>query len=718
MKKGIWTGILTILLLVCLPWNIQAGAKPQKPEMTLEWGFQGMVESGSCVPVYVTVTNGGSAFEGKLEMEVPIGASQYGSISNQIIMVDGNMESTRDRVTTWIRDITLEANETRTEIFYLSFPTFCGTVRAYLKEGNTIVQTGELTKDFSDNADRAIIGIVEGTKKDLEMLDGIRLKIDEYGISDVFTYAQSMKTEEIPTDWNGLGQVDVLLLDEKNQLSQEQWLAVCRWKQDGGVLLIRKDGSFAELFQNFLLSEESSVLYEGLNEKWGYIAYDNYETSQTPVRKRPGVMKYFVLILLYACLAGPILYLILKKWDKRQYLWRCVAVLAVVFLGIVAFMGRSTRLSAPVLTKKQVFIQEDQIWSEMIQLGVQAPHNSTYQLYLDNKYHLVQVGSIGDDGDSVNVDTADSVEIYEKEDSYKLTFRRQPVFSNNTFCLSREKMLMEEEKIQIHADGENEKVEGTWKNPTEYTIQNVILVLANRIMFLDDLEAQGEGSFAEPIYSYGTGGLEVVLREYMDLTETEYPEYELDVIIDKIWENQKNTPNTAYLLGIIENVDDSFQKNSGYDVYGITIFGMPVEIDFTKENGQIFCSNAEMTAEVISGSATSGTNLMYGKDAVLEYALGEYGTITKLEMFDPQYDEERYFMPFIGTMAFYNWEKQQYDVIDKKQREFSQKELEPYLSDTGALRVSYQLKEGMDVTSKNCTLPCLKVEGKVVESNA
>lgn len=63
--------------------------------------------------------------------------------------------------------------------------------------------------------------------------------------------------------------------------------------------------------------------------------------------------------------------------------------------------------------------------------------------------------------------------------------------------LNRDHAVSPEEEMQIHASGDNEHIEGRWKNPTGYRIENAILVLTNRIVFLGDLEPGEEGTFSE-----------------------------------------------------------------------------------------------------------------------------------------------------------------------------------------------------------------------------
>lgn len=130
--------------------------------------------------------------------------------------------------------------------------------------------------------------------------------------------------------------------------------------------------------------------------------------------------------------------------------------------------------------------------------------------------------------------------------------------------------------------------------------------------------------FFEKIHSYGNGGLEKILRKYLDLKDTEYPDYAVNAVTEQIWDAQRKEIEGVCLLGTISNSDTSFEMNSGYEVDGITQFYMPVDISWQKEEGTIFCPNGEVLASVESGSATAGTNLMYGQDAVLDYDLSDW----------------------------------------------------------------------------------------------
>ena len=721
MRKYI-RGIVLVLLILLLPCLVWAEDEPENDiEITLNWGFNGKAgNSDVCLPVTATLTNHGEAFEGQLEMEVPIAGNQESDLGESLTLIGNDMDYTRSKVCVWKKNIALDAGETRQETFYLTFPWVNGTVQAYLKDGSRTVQTASLSKNFSANQNIALIGAIGARPEDVQQLDGMQISADTTeGMGDIFVSVYQMDASEIPDSWKDLSQLDALLIGSDAAISGEQWVTLHRWQQEGGILLTAEDGQdLFEIFQNFLNGESRTTFFDGLSEKWGYVVYVGYDTSQIPVRKSPGLIKYFILILFYACVAGPGLYLILKKQGKRKYFWSGVTLLSVLFLGIVALLGTSTRLTAPVLTMKRTYTQQDHIWGEKLQLGVQAPYNSTYQLYLDKSYHLTMSSESGYSAENVNTNITDKVEIYEKEDCYKLTFSRLPVFAGNTFFLNRDHAVSPEEEIQIQASGDNEHIEGRWKNPTEYRIENAILVLTNRIVFLGNLEPGEEGTFSEKIHSYGNGGLEKILRKYLDLKDTEYPDYAVNAVTEQVWDAQRKETEGVCLLGTISNSDTSFEMNSGYEVDGISQFYMPVDISWQKEEGTIFCPNGEVLASVERGSATAGTNLMYGQDAVLDYDLSGLGEITGIKFFKPEYDDPKYFEAFRGKVAFYCWSSGEYETISKWEKMFDGTELEKYLSADGKLRVRYQLADDMDVTDKNCTLPCLQITGKVVNPDA
>lgn len=258
MRKYI-RGIVLVLLILLLPCMVWAEDEPENDiEITLNWGFNGKEgNSDACLPVTATLTNHGEAFEGQLEMEVPVAGSQESDLGESLTMIGNDMDYTRSKVCVWKKNIALAAGETRQETFYLTFPWANGTVQAYLKDGSRTVQTESLSKNFSANQNIALIGVIGAQPEDVQQLDGIQISEETTeGMGDIFVSVYQMDPSEIPDSWKDLGQLDALLIGPEAAISGEQWVTLHRWQQEGGILLTVEDGQdFFEVFENFLNGE-------------------------------------------------------------------------------------------------------------------------------------------------------------------------------------------------------------------------------------------------------------------------------------------------------------------------------------------------------------------------------------------------------------------------------------------------------------------------------
>lgn len=108
----------------------------------------------------------------------------------------------------------------------------------------------------------------------------------------------------------------------------------------------------------------------------------------TPIRKQPGSVLFISLIVGYAVLAGPALYLILKKRKKRYFLWTGICALSLVFVLLIGVLGNSTAMKAPVIVYKNSLYQNGSVVEETLNFEIQAPYNSNVELYLDSSYQM------------------------------------------------------------------------------------------------------------------------------------------------------------------------------------------------------------------------------------------------------------------------------------------------------------------------------------------
>lgn len=436
--------------------------------------------------------------------------------------------------------------------------------------------------------------------------------------------------------------------------------------------------------------------------------------DQVPVSKRPSMGTYLFLLGIYIAAVGPGIFIFLKKKKKQRYLWRGICLLSLLFMTIIAILGRKTSIHAPFISYSGLYEQQEDVWSENVKIGIQAPFNAEYQLYLDNSYSLLPMGVSASESKVSRPESAEQINIRLGEEDNKITIGNMAVYTQNLFELERNKRISGGEVIQVNLSGDGENLEGSWKNPTGYDIKNAILVMRNRTAILGDLDAGSAGEISRcSLYSCGNEGLKVLMNQKTDFSEFEYPKYELEKLNSQAWSILRNaSPDQAYLLGIVKNPDMDFQENSGYSVFGSALIQIPLRVSWEK-NGYLWCPNLEGYGENLNGEYSSETNLMYGKVATVDYPVDFLGDIQELTLFPVEFDEEKYYFSFQGHVAFYIWESGEYEEIHDWNRTLPGEKLKKYLSERGVIRARYILDDTLDTRERACMLPCLQAVGKV-----
>lgn len=713
MKKwNIRRGLLLILLLALIPVQAQ-GAGKDTVAVGIQYGFQGTVKSGSCFPLQVKLENMGGDFSGTFQIRVPEQPENH-ELSSSIWMRSDNWGSRTNRIYTYEQDIQMKAGEVREDVLYLELPVFEGSlyVRILNDEGSVLGEQ-ELNCEFMENNNRILVGVVSSDNIGIEKLDGMQVETEQGYHSDAFVKTIELAVEDIYPNPEALNQLDILIADQDAAFTGEQQQALSRWEAQGGFFLRRSGEALDELFQSFLVGDQQEAFHQKLDMMGSYTFGDS-DISSVPIRKKPSMGKYVLILSIYILLAGPGLYLFLKKKNYRKYLWTGICVLSVVFMGIIGLLGQKTNIYAPFISYRGLYEQQGDVWSETVNLGIQAPYNNDYHLYLDNSYRLrpANLGSNG--GELPEGNTAEQIIIHQGAEQNKITIQNLAVFNQSYFALEKNKTLKEQEKVQIDLTGDGEQLEGSIYNPTSYHIKNGILVMPNRAAVVGDLEAGERIQMSRTrLFSYGNGGLDILLKKWLDFSRFEFPEYERNNLASSAYMDLRMEKSDGmYFLGIVENPDLSFQKDSGYHIYGSTLLKIPVQVQW-KADGLFWCPNLERYGESKIGEFSADTNLMYGKEATVDYSMEFMGEVQELIFSSVEYDDEKYFFPFQGKVAFYRWDKGEFEEIQDWETSFDRERLAPYLSEGQVLRVRYILSESVNAKDRSCALPCIRGAGKV-----
>lgn len=702
-------GILLCILLLLLPVSVRAEGTVN---MNLDYGFQNNAKSGSCFPLNIYLENTGDAFQGSLEISVPIMGDNMG-ITNSLWMGVSEWGNYNDRVYSYQKEIVLEKGEKKKETFYLELPAFEGYLEVRVKSGNAVLCEDSLTCGFSENSSRILVGIVSPDLSGMESLDGMQIQTDNgYGLES-FVKTIPLQSEDIYPNPDAFSQLDVLIVDQGTEFTTEQQIALNRWKENGGFYIERNGEDLFELFCGFLNGERSSDFQKHLDQMISYSFGDDGGVSQVPVRVKPSMGKYLVILCIYAVAAGPGIYLLLRKRNKRRYLWSYICVLSVIFMGIISIMGKSTNLYAPIISYNGLYEQQNGVWSETLQIGIQAPYNSAYHLYLENEYRLLPLNIGSDCMKEYRSDTSESVVIQMGEKNNRVTMDNMASFVQNCFKMEKNRETGTKQ-MQLSLQGDGKQVSGTWKNSTGYDICNAVLVMQNRAAVLGDLESGKEKTITEStLYSCGNGGIELLIKELMDFNEFQYPDYEITNLSSQVWSALRDRkPDQIYLIGIVTNPDLSFEGDSGYKIYGSTLFQMAVDVDWNSD-GYLWCPNMEAYGFSRNGEFSSETNLINGKEATVDYRADQITELKTIIFSHADYDDDKYYFPFKGKVALYCWETDTFEEIQNWETTLEGEKLKHFLSDNGTIRVRYLLDDTINTVNRSCMLPCLTAAGKV-----
>lgn len=107
-----------------------------------------------------------------------------------------------------------------------------------------------------------------------------------------------------------------------------------------------------------------------------------YAANSFPSVAGNSMIAIFVVVGIYIVLAGPVMYMVLKKKDRRELGWITIPVLSVVFLGVVFLLaGRSTFQNGQISTRAIVEMEEGSTIGEaQIAMAVKVPGSGDVNL--------------------------------------------------------------------------------------------------------------------------------------------------------------------------------------------------------------------------------------------------------------------------------------------------------------------------------------------------
>lgn len=214
----------------------------------------------------------------------------------------------------------------------------------------------------------------------------------------------------------------------------------------------------------------------------------------TEVNGLPNIALYAVILLLYAIFIGPVLYSVLRKRGKREWLWKLIPISAVVCSVLIYLIGTGTRVRHPYINYlSQMDWSNEAAPSMQTYMMLTSPNNDPFEWEISEKdivpyqlieqYYSVQYGNSNNSVD--DLDYEGSLEYL--DDKTILRVQNLSAFDNLMFRQRQE--IKQQGRIQFSdLSLTRDALSGIVTNQSEYDLEQCVIICNGEILLLGDLK--------------------------------------------------------------------------------------------------------------------------------------------------------------------------------------------------------------------------------------
>jgi hypothetical protein len=673
------------------------------------YGFNETVKTDSNTVLTISVTNNGSEINGKVQ--VLLSSVLNSNSTNQSMILSGSKEKNY----MYEKPALIAANATTdiTMIIPIMSRTNKLKIMIYDEYGDIVsINQKEIKSEYYYYY--AFAAILTDDPAVLNYFENTAL----YQLNDYTFKAIILGKDDIPSENYSLELFDVMIADQRQLegLTKEQKKVIQNWEKNGGFLIKIND--------NQAISWESIIPEEVLKKlDYSYRTYADwaitYALSNVFMNNLPKFTIYTAVLIIYILLMGPLLYILLKKLNKRKFFWICEICGSLLFTIVIITLGSSTRLNAPFINYFKIVSFRDNVIENSIYFNIRAPFNNEYKLYLDKEYSFSPIYETVYYEEEIKKAKMDhyNVGITYADKENTITIKNDVAFTKEYFYAEKTEEIKGTDLINVNMSMFGDKVYGNVVNNLDYPIENAAILVYNKVIFLNTIPANSTISLDNmKIYTYNPkfkyGLTNEIAGAKMDKNGVIKDGYMLQnqkkTIIDYYLEKNFGVyTEKAYLIGFTTDINQlELQLDSAYDAYGMTMIETPVYVDYTSGNQQ-YTTYVPIKNEEYSASG----DIMYTDEMILTYSLGQNLNDINLYFNDLSYYDEEYYKAFSGHIYFYNRNTTLYDPVDLSKKSVSSEELKPYLNEQNEIVIKYV--EHFEEEEKQALLPSLSTIGRL-----
>lgn len=495
------------------------------------------------------------------------------------------------------------------------------------------------------------------------------------------------------------------------------------YHEDQDTLLGSK--TITNMLDNLSQSKKTQLLQE--QEGYYNRSYDIINAlNVTEQSNTPEVSRYAVILCSYILIIGPILYLILKKIDKRNLTWIVIPVLSLGFSFIIYQLGTNTRINKPYIGYLSILELQDNNTNtalEQTYFSVTSPTNAKLHFSVkgDHKINLFDTSYNYYYDPNVNPNRKESLCIKDKEGETEIVVKDNPAFAASYFQTQSVSSIDGSYESNIMV--KDYKVSGDFTNQLGYDLSAVAIYSDGILVPIGDLEngktidvTQKQAiNLTTRDALYAGNIIDEIVGENMSsgnvLTQKRRQNFAIEYYLET---NFETIQKRSFLIGCIDQKSNEMIDSIGYEANGVTAIIIPLNMSsYIGQEKAIY--NINQYGNAIEGYYDK-SYLYMDEVVIMEYNLPaeeQVSAILYSETMNQQWyaSSDMYEESFIGTIEAYNYDTKEYDVIFSRNEYGRWKILKPYIQNGTTIRLRY----AVDTTSETyysdamTTMPILSV---------
>lgn len=466
----------------------------------------------------------------------------------------------------------------------------------------------------------------------------------------------------------GTGVVVVLSYDlgmePFTSLSERREVVIHLLKEAAGGLTINRMSGNMNTYSYF----NSQDIAKGMNEA-----------------RRPSTLLFGVVLIAYVIFVGPILYLILKKRNKREKIWIAIPVTAMVCTFFIYLLSTMYRVRKPILNTFTVMQLADNSKEEKVYSNVVCPKAKDYSFNLGGGYGNVltredyNYSMFGTPTREEN-DTYYDMLVKKENDGVELRIHNDSAFQEKNFTISR---ISENEigSIELALHCYTTGFGGVVTNNTNCDLNNVVVNFEDHFYVIDSLK-KGESAEidekkliqAQTYDTFSNYG-NLFAASNWDKKERRYQE------INQFMENkyvQKNTYNQGCVWADVGTYIPEMVTDDSVKQYGGAVVYQPF-VGTYEDVSATYCPDLSTVLIASDGEYDSTDRCIYSGVVTATYSLEDYEGITTLVNLDHDKKPVNGYGEYAAVYA-YNAQTGDYEAIFTNSDTITGEELKKYVA--------------------------------------